>query len=277
MKNQNLIDPYLTLKIPETATDEEIKKAYRKLAKEYHPDKNPNNKAAEEYFKEVNNAYEILSDPIRKAAYDSSRKTSYSYKSKSYQSHANTGNRKTNEQAEREMTEREQRIKKNEEAFETKRRQAEQEASEREQRIKNNEATLRGQHEHFKSIKKTFWTMAAAAAVVVGIALLLFVRYTNTRYQKLTSKNDSLSLELRSHEFLINAGLEKSKLQKVKSLMSIYDLNKKGIHDYTSFDVFLQEMRDKRKANELYDSLLKAKVPVNMNFDQFYKIVKLDN
>lgn len=56
--------------VPKNATDEEIKKAYRKLAKKYHPDLNPGDKTAEAKFKEVNEAYEVLSDKDKKARYD---------------------------------------------------------------------------------------------------------------------------------------------------------------------------------------------------------------
>jgi molecular chaperone DnaJ len=63
-------NPYETYGVPKTASVDEIRSAYRKLAKQYHPDANPNNKAAEEKFKEVNVAYEILSDPKKKANFD---------------------------------------------------------------------------------------------------------------------------------------------------------------------------------------------------------------
>jgi molecular chaperone DnaJ len=64
-------DPYKALGVDRKASDEEIKKAYRKLARQYHPDANHGDKDAEERFKEVQEAYSILSDPKKRKEYDS--------------------------------------------------------------------------------------------------------------------------------------------------------------------------------------------------------------
>ncbi len=63
-------DPYDVLGVGRNATADEIKKAYRQMAIKFHPDKNPGDKAAEEHFKEAASAYEVLSDPEKKARYD---------------------------------------------------------------------------------------------------------------------------------------------------------------------------------------------------------------
>lgn len=67
---RNFRDYYEVLGVSKDATNEEIKKNYRRLARQYHPDLNPGNKAAEEKFKDIGEAYEILSDPTKRAQYD---------------------------------------------------------------------------------------------------------------------------------------------------------------------------------------------------------------
>src|ERR671918_1219337 len=63
-------DYYEVLGVNKDAAEDDIKKAYRKLAMKYHPDRNPDNPKAEEHFKEAKEAYEVLSDPQKRAAYD---------------------------------------------------------------------------------------------------------------------------------------------------------------------------------------------------------------
>src|SRR5258705_12921510 len=63
-------DYYKTLGVPRTASEAEIKSAYRKLARKHHPDVNPNNKDAEVKFKEINEAYQVIGDPEKRKKYD---------------------------------------------------------------------------------------------------------------------------------------------------------------------------------------------------------------
>ena len=70
-------DYYAVLGVSKDASDKDIKKAYRKLARKYHPDSNPDDPAAEAKFKEVNEAYEVLSDPETRKEYDHARQMGY--------------------------------------------------------------------------------------------------------------------------------------------------------------------------------------------------------
>src|ERR1700710_1335178 len=67
-------DYYKTLGVSDSATAKEITKAYRKLARERHPDANPGNSAAEDRFKEISSAYDVLNDDAKRKEYDEVRK-----------------------------------------------------------------------------------------------------------------------------------------------------------------------------------------------------------
>lgn len=70
MRSMEYKNYYKILQVDKSSSDKDIKKAYRRLARQYHPDKNPNDNAAEENFKEINEAYEVLGDEENRAKYD---------------------------------------------------------------------------------------------------------------------------------------------------------------------------------------------------------------
>ena len=88
---QNVRNYYEILGVNANTSSEEIKKAYRTLARRYHPDRNPGNKAAEEKFKDINEAYEILSDQTRRIQYDQSRRKGTGNRNNSANSFTNFG------------------------------------------------------------------------------------------------------------------------------------------------------------------------------------------
>jgi DnaJ-class molecular chaperone len=78
-------DYYQILGITTDSTEEEIRKRYRKLAMQYHPDRNPDNPEAEEKFKEIAEAYGVLTDPVKRRQYDTAKKMGGSYSSNGQQ------------------------------------------------------------------------------------------------------------------------------------------------------------------------------------------------
>ena len=78
-------DYYQVLSLSKNASQDEIKKAYRKLAFKYHPDRNKGDKAKEEKFKEASEAYQVLSDPKKRSQYDRFGQTSFSNQGAGFQ------------------------------------------------------------------------------------------------------------------------------------------------------------------------------------------------
>ncbi|MHC1748121.1 MAG: J domain-containing protein [Cellulosilyticaceae bacterium] len=104
---------YQLLGVETTATQEEVKKAYRKLAKKYHPDVNPNNEKAETLFKDITKAYEILGDETKRKQYDSQRQQN----SNQNKSSGQKDNKTTKETSRRQQTAETMNIQKEFESF----------------------------------------------------------------------------------------------------------------------------------------------------------------
>ena len=81
---------YDILNVPNTANEDQIKQAYRALAMKYHPDKNPDNKIAEEKFKRISEAYSVLSDSQKRKEYDLSMSNPFSSSGRTYTYNQNT-------------------------------------------------------------------------------------------------------------------------------------------------------------------------------------------
>lgn len=78
-------DYYAILHVPRFSSFDALKKSYRELAKKYHPDVNPGNKQAEERFKEITNAYDVLSDPQNKLIYDERLRNPAAHRTREFQ------------------------------------------------------------------------------------------------------------------------------------------------------------------------------------------------
>ena len=83
-------DYYNTLNVSNNADEDQIKQAYRALAMKYHPDKNPDNKIAEEKFKRISEAYSVLSDSQKRKEYDLSMSNPFSSSGRTYTYNQNT-------------------------------------------------------------------------------------------------------------------------------------------------------------------------------------------
>ena len=94
-RRMQMNDPYNVLGVSSTATEEEISKAYKKLARQYHPDLNPGNKAAEAKMKEINTAYETIKDIRSGKKTYTGTDSSYSGYSRGYRTYGNDGSNYT--------------------------------------------------------------------------------------------------------------------------------------------------------------------------------------
>lgn len=266
------MDYYEILGINQSASVKEIKKAFRKLALVYHPDTNKGNKQAEEHFKKLNQAHEVLSDTMKRKEYDAKIKSSYS------QNNTNESTNQKNHQSE--STRRESAH----EEFEAAKKRAEEKLQERERILNQKEKELKNQFDELGKKRRLFWGLLVVTIALASVSLFFLTR--NEKYEinenpiisGLKLQNDSLRLELNALEIFINNGYEQSQLIKIKNLRSLY-INLKTFDDSfnSSFDSFVREMQDRTKASDLFEKLKSEGRPVRMNFDQFYKSIRIEN
>lgn len=186
-------DYYLILGIEPNATFEEVKKAYKAMSMKYHPDKNQGDKYFEERFKDINEAYEILSDNEKRKAHDYQRMGSYK-KSSSTNSNANSGSDKQRDF----YNQKEQEIKKKEQQL----RQFEQLLKNKEAELLKIAEGLNIQKESLKSSDNSKLLKVAGIGLIAIFLFFLFTRLTQEvldlkqQVEHLKYQRDSLNLKI---------------------------------------------------------------------------------
>lgn len=165
---------YQTLGVERTATVEEIKQAYRKLALKFHPDKNDGDKFFEERFRQIQEAYEILTDPYEKGKYDSefdrfffSKQTYQTYNHNNYQQHTYQQQKKEEPKVDPEVERRKK---------EEKERLAKEEAERKRVRDIKRNAEL--------SFEDKAWIGVGSGFTMGLLGIIMFIKYLSEGYNK---------------------------------------------------------------------------------------------